>query len=128
VPVSVLSFEVLFAATATALHTIANEPVGTAHGSSRNSSSTSTSTSTSTSAGRSGVSNVSHWVPATLLPAEGNLEPLNPKRTVGVGATAFFNSAAVPISIRYAHGDFPTGILHNLEGIPMGPFVVDVHV
>jgi hypothetical protein len=121
VPVSVLSFEVLFAATAIVSHTIASQLVGT-HGSSHSRSSSSTST------GRSGVSNVSHWVPATLLPAEGNLEPLNPKRTVGVGATAFFNSEAVPISIRYAHGDFPTGILHNLEGIPMGPFVVDVHV
>ena len=28
--------------------------------------------------------------------------------------------------MRYAHGDFPTGIMHNAEGLPTGPFIIDV--
>ena len=43
---------------------------------------------------------------------------------VAIGATAFFAKAPVAKGVRYAHGDFPTGILHNKEGLPMPPFVI----
>jgi hypothetical protein len=40
--------------------------------------------------------------------------------------TAFFAQTPEPRAVRYAHGDFPTGILHNFEGLPVAPFVVDI--
>jgi hypothetical protein len=62
----------------------------------------------------------SNWVPASMLPAEGNFELLSAADTIGLGATAWFSTAAVPTAVRYAHGDFPIGIVHNLEGLPVG--------
>lgn len=70
--------------------------------------------------------NASHWIPATLLPPAGNFQPLSASDTIGLGATAFFSSTAVPIAVRYAHGDFPVGIMHNKEGLPVGPFIINV--
>ena len=66
------------------------------------------------------------WVPASLLPVDGNSVRLNGEDTIGIGATAFFTKAPVPLAIRYAHGDFPTGILHNAEGLPVAPFVLEL--
>ena len=66
----------------------------------------------------------SYWIPATVLPPTGNSVALNPDDTIGIGATAFFAKDPVPLAVRYAHGDFPTGSLHNQEGLPMAPFVL----
>lgn len=68
----------------------------------------------------------SAWVPASLLPVDGNSVRLNGEDTIGIGATAYFTTYPVPLAIRYAHGDFPTGILHNAEGLPMAPFVLEL--
>ena len=87
VPISVLSFEILFA---------------------------------------DNVTNSSFWVPATLLPALGNAVEISPLDSLGIGATAFFGEDPVSRAVRYGHGDFPTGIVHNAEGLPVGPFVVTV--
>ena len=87
VPISVLSFEILFADNATSS---------------------------------------SFWIPATLLPARGNAVEINPLDSLGIGATAFFGEDPMPRAVRYGHGDFPTGIVHNVEGLPVGPFVVNV--
>jgi sialate O-acetylesterase len=70
--------------------------------------------------------NHSFWIPATILPAEGNIVKINPVDTIGIGVTAFFAQTPEPRAVRYAHGDFPTGILHNFEGLPVAPFVVDI--
>jgi len=68
----------------------------------------------------------SYWIPASLLPVDGNNGEISPDDTIGIGATAFFAKEPVPRAVRYAHGDFPTGILHNAEGLPMAPFVVEL--
>lgn len=70
----------------------------------------------------------SYWVPASLLPPWGNFQELDATTTIGIGAMVTFSTTAVPVSVRYAHGDFPVGIMHNKEGLPVGPFVMDVHV
>ena len=63
----------------------------------------------------------SFWIPATLLPpAQANAS------TVAVGAAIWFSPNAVIKAVRYAHGDFPTGILHNVEGLPIAPFIINV--
>ena len=69
--------------------------------------------------------NISAWVPATLLPAGGNVVPIDARNEVAIGATAFFAKDPVAKAVRYAHGDFPTGILHNKEGLPVPPFVIN---
>jgi hypothetical protein len=106
-PLSVLSFEILFTDNATA------------HAGGGGSSSSSSSSS-------SGSESSSAWVPASLLPVEGNSRAINPGDTIGIGATAFFAKQPVPRAVRYAHGDFPTGILHNAEGLPVAPFLVEI--
>lgn len=71
-------------------------------------------------------SNSSAWIPASLLPVHGNTYEIDPRDTVGISATAFFANDPVPRAVRYAHGDFPTGILHNAEGLPVGPFEMEL--
>lgn len=73
-----------------------------------------------------GSGNESFWVPASLLPVAGDSHKIKLKDTVGIGATAFFTSEPVPRAVRYAHGDFPTGILYNAEGLPVAPFVMEL--
>ena len=62
------------------------------------------------------------WVPATMHPSAECID--GGKASVRIGVTAFFDQSAEPAALRYAHGDFPTGILHNVEGLPVAPFLI----
>jgi hypothetical protein len=44
--------------------------------------------------------------------------------TIKIGVPSLFDDAAIPLPVRYAHGAFPTGIVHNLEGLPVAPFIL----
>eukprot|EP00035_Acanthoeca_spectabilis_P030108 m.7949 g.7949 ORF g.7949 m.7949 type:complete len:1118 (+) comp4006_c0_seq1:170-3523(+) len=66
----------------------------------------------------------SYWVPATVLPAQEC--PDGGQATVKLGVSAFFSADAKPVALRYAHGDFPTGIVHTVEGLPVGPFLAAI--
>lgn len=72
------------------------------------------------------ATNASYWIPATLLPARGNVVEINPLSSIGIGAAAFFGSNPEPRAVRYAHSDFPTGIFHNAEGLPVAPFLLSL--
>jgi hypothetical protein len=63
-----------------------------------------------------------YWVPATVHPAEQCIDA--GEATIKIGVTSFFDDTAIPLTVRYAHGAFPTGIVHNLEGLPVAPFVL----
>jgi hypothetical protein len=66
-----------------------------------------------------------YWVPATIHPPSECSD--GGKASVRIGVTAFYDPRAEPTALRYAHGDFPTGILHNVEGLPVAPFLIAVN-
>lgn len=133
VPISILSFEVLLKApNSTSAHAASVEAafmekrshVGSSQHEERSSQDLSTSSRYRYDLSQDFDSD-GFWVPATLHPAEQCAD--GGKSTIKIGVTSFYDHSAQPVAVRYAHGDFPTGIIHNVEGLPVAPFVFAVN-
>lgn len=71
--------------------------------------------------GRSGTgADAEFWIPMSLLPRQRT----DSADSIGLGVTAWFagHNQTTVVALRYAYADFPVGVLHTVEGLPLPPF------